>query len=194
MRAGVGAAASQNITDPALGVRVLDLIAQGASASQAIGRITHSTADIEYRQLTAVDMTGETAGFSGRHTLGIHAICQARNAVCAGNLLASDQVPQAMLAAFTAAGGHLGERLLAALKAGRDAGGEAGPVHSAGMLVADKVSWPVTDLRVDWNEDGDPVGELEKLWRIYCTQIDDYVARAENPASAPGYGVPGDES
>ena len=86
---------------------------------------------------------------------------------------------------------HLGERLIAALRAGRDAGGEEGPVHSTGMLVVDTVAWPVTDLRVDWT-DADPVEELAELWRLWRPQADAYVARALDPAGAPSYGVPGD--
>ena len=76
--------------------------------------------------------------------------------------------------------------------AGRDAGGEVGPVHSAGMLIVREVEWPVADLRVDWHET-DPIGALDDLWRIYQPQLDDYVKRARDPSSAPKYGVPGDE-
>jgi len=88
--------------------------------------------------------------------------------------------------------GELGDRLVAALAAGRAAGGEEGPVHSAGMLVCDAVAWPVTDLRVDWSE-SDPVAELAELWARWQPLAADYVARALDPASAPSYGVPRDE-
>jgi uncharacterized Ntn-hydrolase superfamily protein len=67
------------------------------------------------------------------------------------------------------------------MRAGLDRGGEAGPVHSAGLLVVDKVPWPVVDLRVDW-DDADPIGRLEALWAIYAPQIDAYVGRALSPA------------
>ena len=65
-------------------------------------------------------------------------------------------------------------------------------MHSAGLLVVDRVSWPVTDLRVDWSED-DPIGELDNLWRIWAPQAEAYVQRALDPSLAPSYGVPGDE-
>ncbi len=98
-----------------------------------------------------------------------------------------------MAAAFAAdPAAHLGDRLVAALRAGLDAGGEEGAVHSAGMLVCDAVSWPVTDLRVDWT-DADPVAELEALWERWRPLADDYVTRALHPGAAPSYGVPGDE-
>lgn len=96
-----------------------------------------------------------------------------------------------MVRAFDTAPDLLAERLLAALRAGRDAGGEAGPVHSAGLLVVRSVEWPVVDLRIDWSEH-DPIAELDRLYRRYAPQMDDYVRRALDPSHAPGFGVPGD--
>ena len=191
-RAGVGAVASQNITDPSLGPRLLDLMALGASASEAIAVVSTSTGHIEYRQLTAIDAKGRGASFSGQQTLGVHATATGENVVCAGNLLSSNQIPQVMVDAFIRSTGHLADRLLLSMKAAVHAGGEAGPVHSAGLLLVDKVSWPVASLRIDWHDAATPVAELETLWRVYSPQLDDYVARAQNPSSAPGYGVPGD--
>ena len=96
-----------------------------------------------------------------------------------------------MVAAFQRAEGHLGDRLLAAMNAALVAGGEEGPVHSAGMVLVRDVPWPVADLRVDWT-DGDPIAELRKLWEIYQPQLEAYVTRALNPTGAPSFGVPGD--
>ncbi len=86
---------------------------------------------------------------------------------------------------------ELGDRLIAALTEGLRSGGEAGPVHSAGLLVVSDVPWPVTDLRVDWSED--PMAELTALWRLWRPQANAYRLRALDPAWAPSYGVPGDE-
>ena len=71
------------------------------------------------------------------------------------------------------------------------AGGEEGPVHSAGLLIVSDVPWPVTDLRVDWSDD--PVAALTALWRLWRPQAAAYRTRALDPAAAPSYGVPGDE-
>jgi uncharacterized Ntn-hydrolase superfamily protein len=101
-------------------------------------------------------------------------------------------VPQTIVDAFIASEGHLGDRLVLALKAGLSAGGEAGPVHSAGMLLVDRVSWPVADLRCDWSDDC-PIESIASLWDIYKPQLADYVKRALNPGDAPSYGVPGDD-
>lgn len=190
-RAGVGAVATQNITDPTLGPRALDLMARGASAQQAVEILVASRPHIQYRQLAAVDAKGDTAAFSGAHTLGTNAIAKGQGAIAAGNLLADPRVPEIMIEAFHTSSGHLPERLLAAMHAACAAGGEVGAVHSAGLLIVRDVDWPVADLRVDWH-DGDPVGALRDLWTIYRPQLDDYVNRAVDPSTAPKYGVPGD--
>ncbi|OCX65381.1 fimbrial assembly protein FimA [Thioclava sp. SK-1] len=191
-RAGVGAVASQNITDPTLGPRTLDLMERGMSADEAVAEIQATARFVEYRQVLAVDAAGGTALHSGPNSLGIWTQAVQPNVVSAGNLLANDRVPEAIVAAFSAAPGHLGDRLIAAMRAGLAAGGEAGPLHSAGMLLVDKVAWPVADLRCDWTEDC-PIDALATAWDIYKPQLEDYVTRALDPRAAPSYGVPGNE-
>lgn len=191
-RAHVGAVASQNITDPALGPRVLDLLQAGHSAADAIAAIVASTPHIDYRQLMAVDAQGRTAIHSGAQVLGVWGAAQGQDVAAGGNLLASSTIPQVLVDGFSAAKGHLGARLLAAMKAGLKAGGEAGPVHSAGLLIVDQLSWPIVDLRCDWTEDC-PIAVVDSAWQIYHPQIAAYVQRAQNPSVAPSYGVPGNE-
>ena len=193
VRPGVGAAASQNVTDPSLGTRMLDLMATGQTASEAVAAVTAGEQHIGFRQLTAVDAAGGTGSFSGDRTLGANASAEGDGAVAAGNLLASTGVPEAMLAAFAAsAGEHLAERLVRALEAGLAEGGEEGPVRSAGLVVCDRVSWAIADLRVDWHDE--PIPALRALWEVWQPQMDDYVTRALDPSAAPSYGVPGDEA
>lgn len=193
LRAGVGAVVSQNITDPRLGRRGLDLLEQGLDAKAALETLQDQTGDaIEYRQLALVDSKGRVASFSGARTLGIHAAAEGPDVVAAGNLLAGPDVPAEMLARYSRHGNDdLGDRLIAALLAGLEAGGEAGPVHSAGLLIVDAETWPVSDLRVDWSTD--PVHDLAHLWALWKPQARDYVTRALDPSAAPSYGVPGDE-
>jgi uncharacterized Ntn-hydrolase superfamily protein len=191
-RAGVGAVASQNVTDPTLGARGLDLMALGASAPEAVAVLKATGAHIDYRQVLAVDIAGRTAIHSGGKVLGTHAEASALNVASGGNLLADKRVPQAIVDGFLASTGHLGDRLIAAMRAAVAAGGEEGPVHSAGLRLVDKVSWPIADLRVDWSEDC-PIEALASLWDIYKPQLDAYVTRALDPTAAPSYGVPGDE-
>ena len=191
-RAGVGAFGTQNITDPRLGPAGLDLMAKGASAEQAVAALKQSAPHIAFRQLIAVDAKGGTAAHSGDHTLGTHATAQTLNVVAAGNLLKDEEIPAKMVAGFQRAQGHLGDRLLTAMEAAIAAGGEEGPVHSAGMLIVRDVPWPIADLRVDW-ADSDPIAELRRLWGIYQPQMEAYVTRALNPTAAPSFGVPGDK-
>lgn len=190
-RAGVGAVASQNITDPRLGPAGLDLLASGAAAQAALDRLVAEAPDVAYRQLALIDRNGGTAAYSGGKTLGIHATARGRDCVAAGNLLANDGVPAAMVAAFEGAAGQaLGDRLVVGLRSGLDAGGEAGSVHSAGLLLVKDAAWPVADLRVDWSTD--PIGELAALWARWAPEMDAYITRALDPSTAPAYGVPGD--
>jgi uncharacterized Ntn-hydrolase superfamily protein len=191
VRAAVGAVASQNITDPRIGPRLLDLLAEGGSPREAIAEVVAEEPNVEYRQLTAVDPHGRTAAFSGSRTLGLHAVAEVEGAVAAGNLLADVGVVEAMVEAFNhSAADHLGDRLIAALTAGQEAGGEEGPVRAAGLLLAGEVTWPIADLRVDW--DDDPIGQLAALWRLWKPQMDSYVTRALEPNIAPSFGVPGE--
>jgi uncharacterized Ntn-hydrolase superfamily protein len=191
VRAGIGAVASQNITDPTLGPLMLDHLEAGLSAPDALKAVALNRLHLDYRQLLVVDGTGATAIHSGHRVLGIWGEAQAADCAAGGNLLASEWVPMAMVRAFTSSIGHLGERLLLALEAGLAAGGEAGPVHSAGLKLADRLSWPLVDLRIDWAEN--PIGMLRAAWDVYAPQMAAYVQRAEDPTQAPTYGVPGDE-
>lgn len=191
-RAGVGAVASQNVTDPTLGPLALDLMEAGLGADAVIEEVRKQGKFIEYRQVLVVDRQGRAAIHSGPNSLGIWAEAQGENVASGGNLLANDGVPQAIVEGFLAASGHLGDRLIAALRAGLAAGGEAGPVHSAGLKLVDKVSWPIADLRCDWTEDC-PIDAVATAWEVYKPQLDAYIQRALDPREAPSYGVPGDE-
>ena len=192
VRAGVGAVATQNITDPRLGPRGLDLMAGGASARDALSTLLAEHDYPDYRQLVLIDHEGGIAHHSGAKTLGRHQVVGRPGAVAAGNLLANDGVPAAMVAAFEASLGEpLPARLLAAMAAGLKAGGEEGQIHSAGMVVADDAAWPMVDLRVDWCDD-DPIAELARHWALWEPQMRDYVIRGIDPTQAPAYGVPGD--
>ena len=192
VRAGVGVVSTQNITLPALGPRVLDLLEKGASPQEALKQALDDKSWPEYRQVTVVDAQGRTGVFTGKEALGIFTSASGKQCVAGGNLLSSTKVIDAMIPAFENTAGPLAERLIAAMKAAMDAGGEAGPVHSAALKIAGEHSWPMADLRVDWTE-ADPILELEKLWIAYKPQMQDYQTRAVNPTAAPSYGVPGDE-
>jgi len=191
VRARVGAVATQNLTDPVLGIQILDLMEEGVPADTALKEVVAGARNIAYRQLGVVDRSGRTAHYTGAKALGTTAAVAGRDCVGAGNILANADVPAAMVRTFEVDSElHLAERLLRALEEGLVAGGEAGPVHSAGLIVAADQVWPVVNLRVDW-ADEQPIDQLRRLWEAYEPQMKDYVTRALNPAAAPGYGVPG---
>ncbi|KHK99883.1 major pilin protein fimA [Microbacterium mangrovi] len=189
---GIGAVNSQNITDPRLGPAVLHRLHSRMSASQALQAVVDTAKHIEFRQILVVDAAGRTAAHSGPRALGVFGDAAGSGVVAGGNMLAAAEIPQLMVDAYAAASGDLEVRLLAAMNAARDAGGEAGPVHSAGLSVVRDAGWRVTDLRVDWTE-GDPIAELGDLLALWMPQRDDYVTRGLDPSLAPSYGVPGDE-
>jgi uncharacterized Ntn-hydrolase superfamily protein len=192
VRAGVGAVSSQNVTDPSLGPALLDALQSGLGAHDALAQVSKAATHPEFRQLTVVDGSGESAVYSGEKSLGINAEVTAKNVAAAGNMLANADVIKAMVDAFNSTSDNeLADRLIHALEAGVKAGGEAGPVHSAAVLVATEVSWPTTNLRVDWDED--PISKLREIYNVWAPQSQDYLTRALNPNTAPSYGVPGDE-
>ncbi len=192
VRAGIGAAATQNITNPGLGNLMLDYLEKGLTANEVINKIVENEKYIEYRQLILIDKKGNTAEYSGSKVLGIHSLEKGLNCIAAGNMLKSTKIPKAMIDNFLKNSHlHLAERLMIGLKAGLEAGGEEGPVHSAGIKVADNTSWPLVDLRIDWS-DNQSIDELYKLWKAFEPQMKDYKSRALNPLEAPSYGVPGD--
>jgi len=190
-RPGIGIALSQNITDPRLGQRMLSLLAEGVSVDDAVKATVQSTPYSQYRQLALVGGDGNTGLFTGDKVLGCFSSAKGRHCVAAGNLLDNEDVPTAMIENFENSSGSFAKRVLDALKAGVDAGGEAGPLHSAGLLIGGDVSWPIAELRIDW--DDDPIAKMFAGWAVYEPQIDDYVTRALDPSEAPSYGVPGDQ-
>jgi len=188
---GAGVVLSQNITDPRLGLLGLKLLADGFGAASVLSQIQQARPDSAWRQLAVLDSDNAACWASGEHTLGTHAGAIGAHCVAVGNMLANTRIPQAMVEAFTERGdAALPLRLLAALQAGANEGGEEGPLHSAGLKVYTDEVWPTVDLRVDW-EDQDPVGKLATMWALYEPQMAAYIQRSRDPSHSPSYGVPG---
>jgi uncharacterized Ntn-hydrolase superfamily protein len=191
-RSGAGAVATQNVTNPALGPAALAVLQRQASAREAVDTVIASEPHRDFRQLLAIGRIGPAAIRSGSRVLGEHGEAFGKDSAAAGNLLARSTVPQAMVQAFEQADAPFAHRLLTALEAGLGEGGEAGPLHSAGLLIVrNDVSWPIVDLRVDWI-DHDPIASLLATWDVFGPQVEDYIRRAIDPEAAPSYSVPGD--
>jgi uncharacterized Ntn-hydrolase superfamily protein len=167
-------------------------LAEGKTAPEALKALMAHAPHKEFRQVVMVDRHGNTAHWTGAKALGTHAVSEGKDCVAGGNLLQNTGVPKAMTKSFEANPTMaLPERLLTALEEAIVAGGEMGPVHSAGLIVMHEQPWPLVDLRVDWADDN-PIGGLRVLWEAYRPQMQDYVTRALDPSAAPRYGVPGD--
>jgi uncharacterized Ntn-hydrolase superfamily protein len=182
----LGGVSTQNITDPALGPAGLGLLRQGLGAGAVLHLLLKGTPQPEFRQIGVVDRYGQVAVHSGKEALPLAAVAEGPSCMALGNLLASPEVPTRMVAGFVSTAGlPLAERLMRAIEAGLEAGGETGDEHSAGLHVADMFDWPVVDLRVDWHDD--PIGELRRIWNLYAPQRAAYESRARAPGTAPSF-------
>jgi uncharacterized Ntn-hydrolase superfamily protein len=178
--AGVGAVLTQHRTDPRLGPRGLALLRSGCPAQETLDALVASTPHAQWRQLAVLDAGGNTAAYSGTRVKPEMSAAPAQDACAIGNILSSVLVPPAMLRAFQVdPSAPLAERLLRALEEGLAAGGEPVPVRSAHLLVVERESFPLIDLRVDWHDT--PIAELRMLWELYAPQSNDYLVRALDP-------------
>ncbi len=172
-RHGVGVVATQGYTNPALGPMILELLARGYSASDAIARALASDTSPAHRQVAVVDYRGDLAFHDGEWTPAWHGarVSAIESAVAIGNLVTGEKVVEAMIEAFEATRGTLAERLLAAIEAGHRAGGDRRGDRSAALLVVGATEYGplydrIVDLRVDYHP-RDPVAELIKLYEYY---------------------------
>jgi uncharacterized Ntn-hydrolase superfamily protein len=181
--AGIGAVLTQHRTDPRLGPRALDLLRSGRTADETVDALVASTAHAAWRQLAVIDADGHTASFSGARMTTKAGEARGAQSIAIGNVLASEEVPAAMVEAFEDESERpLAERLLGALEAGLAAGGETEPVCSAALLVVDREQFPLVDLRVDLAPE--PIAALRRLWESYRPWVDEFVVRALDPDRA----------
>lgn len=179
-RAGVGAVTTQHRTDIRLGPKGLDFLAAGLSAEETVRRLVAESEFPDQRQVAAVDREGRTAFFTGPKIASINGGYQGRGCVSTGNVIANLNVPKAMVENFESTEGKpFAERLLDAIDAGLAAGGETQPIMAAALLVVDKESWPLVDLRVDY--DVEPQAKLRSLWTIYKPQVEHFVTQVLRP-------------
>lgn len=160
-RVGAGISASQGYAPSTMwGENVLTLMEQGLSATDTVARVVQADPGREWRQLSALDTAGRAGAFSGHCNLDFKGHFIRDGLVASGNILADQNVLEAMVEAMDHATTCFEERLLAALEAGRQAGGDERGVQSAAMLVIRKSSPPL-DLRIDWHEQ--PISALGRL-------------------------------
>ncbi|GAB2843228.1 DUF1028 domain-containing protein [Actinocorallia aurea] len=186
VRSGVGATVTQHRTDPRLGPRMLDVLAAGATAEDAVRATVGSTPHADWRQLAAIGAAGPAAAFTGsRIDTSAATTVLADDHAVVGNILATPDVGPAVSVAFLAdPSADLAARLVAALEAGLAAGGENDPLRSAALVVHGEQPFPLVDLRVD--DHTAPLAELRRLWEMYGPSVGEYVNRALFPDGATG--------
>lgn len=165
--AGVGVVATQGFAVRSYGPRGLALMRSGASAPDALARLTAEDPHRQIRQVAFLDAAGELGTHSGTRCVGAAGVVVGDHAVALGNMLDNDDVVPALLRGFEDAAGDLTHRLVAGLARAEDAGGDIRGSQSAALLVVDgrrsEAPWDAVlrDLRVD--DHTDPVGELRRL-------------------------------
>lgn len=169
-RAGVGAIATQALANVSYGPNGLSLLQQGVSAQEVVDRLTAEDDGRDHRQLGVIDADGSSATYTGKNCIdwaGGHA---QENVAVQGNILAGPGVVDAMLEAFNARNVPFAERLVNALKAADEQGGDRRGRQSAGVLVVrEKGGYGghddhLIDLRVD--DDPSPMEKLAYLLEL----------------------------
>jgi uncharacterized Ntn-hydrolase superfamily protein len=178
---GVGVVVSMAYTDPRLGPLGLKLLKLGYAAQKVLDEIASSDPHVEYRQLSVIDRDGNAVARTGKQNKDWSGAVIEPNLVAMGNGLTSERTASAMFDTYRKVGSaSFEERLMRALEAGRDAGGQHGGQHSAALVVYSKQEYPLVDLRVD--EHGEPIGELRRLHDLYAPQMEYYERRPWQPA------------
>jgi uncharacterized Ntn-hydrolase superfamily protein len=165
-RPAVGAIASQSFVNPYLGIDGLTLLEQGLTSARALEKLIEDDRGRELRQVAIVDRDGNTAAYTGAQCIPWAGQVEGGGYVCIGNILAGEEVVKAMARAFeVSADEELPERLLRALEAGQEAGGDRRGRQSAGIHVVHAEEYPYCDLRVD--DHADPVPELRRVFEVF---------------------------
>ena len=191
---GVAALSTQAFANPGLGPLAIASLEAGRSPEQTLSDLEGADSGFDYRQVCIVGADGRVAMHTGTtcRTWAGHIVGDGFAAF--GNVLAGEAVVAAIAQGYrTSAGADLGERMLAALEAGRDAGGQAGAggIHlterSAALILRGEDIVEDIDLRVDASNDA--VTALRELYVQYAPYVPYYVLRARDPANTPAQDV-----
>jgi uncharacterized Ntn-hydrolase superfamily protein len=169
-KAGVGAVATQSFSNSDFGTRGLELLELGAMPQEVLTIIGRGDADLEDRQVGIVDAKGRSATFTGKKCFAWAGGRTGPDYAIQGNILVSEATVDAMEQAFVATRGPLAERLLAAIKAGAEAGGDRRGRQSAALVVVragasyDAKSDRYVDISV--YDAKDPIAEIFRLWEL----------------------------
>lgn len=159
------------------------LVEGGLDAQAVLAGMCERDPRIDYRQV-AVLAGDSLAILSGTQAREHASMLQGDGYAAAGNMVCGRGVVEAMARAFEAtADQELPERLMRAVEAGRDAGGQPTGQNSAVLAVYGEASFPLLDLRVDM--DDEPIGELRRIFDWYKPLMAYYVRRNADPRVPP---------
>lgn len=174
VKANVGAIATQAALNPYFGIDGLKYLEQGMTAEQVMERVKSEDEEYEKRQLAIVDNEGRTAGYTGNDTVPWAGHYFGDQFVVAGNMLVGEEVVKAMAETYENSNlDYLPERLLEALHAGQNAGGDKRGRQSAALHVVDKLDYAIVNIRAD--EHPNPVQELERIYDVCKTDLFPYI-------------------
>ncbi|WP_226643272.1 DUF1028 domain-containing protein [Mesobacillus subterraneus] len=169
-KAGVGAVATQSYANTAYGPQALELMAQGKSAEEVMELITKEDPDKEMRQVGLIDAEGNGATFTGTYCYDWAGGVTGKHFAAQGNILVDENTVKAMAETFESTEGSLTHRLLQALNAGQQAGGDSRGQQSAALLVVKEKGGyggyndRYIDLRVD--DHPEPITELIRIYGL----------------------------
>ncbi|MBM7662486.1 putative Ntn-hydrolase superfamily protein [Bacillus mesophilus] len=169
-KAGVGAVATQSYANTTYGPKGLELMEAGKTAQETLDALTSEDEQAEFRQAGIVDAQGNAATFTGEKCYDWAGGVTGQYFAAQGNILVSEETVQAMAKTFESTEGTLAEKLLKALDAGQDAGGDSRGMQSAALLVVKEKGGYAgyndrfVDLRVD--EHPDPIKELIRIYEL----------------------------
>ncbi len=183
IRANVGAVSTQAYTDPGLGPLAIELLTMGHSPEKVLKELSETDPGFAWRQIGIVDRHGRAAVHTGDSNKDYKGSITGDGYLVMGNYLKSDRVVKDMNEAFLASKGKiLEDRLLAAITAGRDAGGDLGGQRSSVIIVYDTEAYARTDLRVDWAPGPeDAIAGMTKLLELWRPLIPYYKERPHKP-------------
>jgi uncharacterized Ntn-hydrolase superfamily protein len=164
---GVGVVATQSYTEQSYGPLGLGLLREGKSPAEALAELVTADDEPEYRQVAILDSEGRVAVHVGEACIPAAGYVSGDGFSAQANMVASEQVWEAMAEAFAPSEGSLEERLLDALDAAEAAGGDWRGRQAAGILVVagEGKDWErEVDLRVD--DHPEPLAELRRLVRL----------------------------
>lgn len=169
--AGVGAVATQSFVDKSYGPKALALLKSGLSAQQALDKLVADDPGRDVRQVSIIDAKGNVATHTGKNCIQVASHIKGNNYSVQSNMMLGDQVDEYMSAAFEKSKGKpLAERVLLALEAAQQAGGDIRGMQAAAIIVVPgKITetWnnKTVDIRID--DAKEPLKELRRIYTVH---------------------------